>query len=550
MNGVKEAFTWDGVEQKQKEFFHKVLDLGIDFIDGAVRSDHVIQYKTIDQLKKDIDAEIPTKGVSLDELLGLLEKISAFSISQSDQKFLAFPDTGNSVAGLASDMLRGFLNQNLIAFDRSAPIATIVETQLILWLRGLVGYPTSSLLRLPNLGGLGGMWTTGGNMSNYMAVLGALHSRFPSVAEGGLISLKKRPVMIVASGIQHFSFEGAALSLGLGKEGIIWAESGEDYTSNVDSIESILKNMPNDTEPFMVVAVAGNCRTSGIDDLQSIYSLCRKYNVWFHVDACHGGSLLFSRKLRDKVKGIELSDSVTLDPHKGLFVPYESSYVLFRDSKVLASFSRYPDKVQDPSCNDLGMITPFFGSRGFHSLKLWLLIKHLGVEGIGEAVEQRDHTYKQVLSTIKSTNMFVFLNEPSFYRSAFVFLPDKVQKLIKENNSNLNIQDQLKQLISHYTIKFCENAYRKGNVVFDLFKLRDHSNALSLGRSSSYYVIGMSVGHPFISSNTLKQIREEIISVGEEFENEYLSDAQTIISTSMGKFFEDEKTDLFSPASW
>lgn len=546
---MREFFLYGKANNEQLDFLHKVLDLGLDFIEGTVRDGLTFKYLNISELKSLFKGPMPTESSTFDDLYKEIKKIAEYSIPQCDQRYLAFPDTGNSVATIAADIIRACLNQNLIAVDRSAPVATFIEAQLILWLRELVGYPSFKIEDLPNLNSLGGMWTSGGNMSNYIAVHTALRHKFPQIKVNGIVSLKKRPIMILAKGMEHYSFLAAAQALGLGSKGILWAETNEDFTTNTDSIISLLDNLPDGVEPFMIVAVAGNCRTSDIDNIKKIREISSYYGLWFHVDACHGGSLLFSKRLRKLIEGIELSDSVSLDPHKGLFVTYSSSYILFRDPSCLGDYCRYTEKVYDSKCFDLGLITPFFGSRGFESLKLWLLIKHMGLKGLEKAIEGRESTYLKLVNMLKQTDYFIFLNDPKFYRLAFVFCPNNIKCLVKGCiDKKIDIK-LIQDIINKYTKTFCDKLYRAGKVVFDLFVLQDFGNRIGLGKSEKYEVMGMSVGHPFIEDTVLRQIQKEIYRIGEQCREAMQHDFNLLKRDC----YEKQHDVLFvgkSPASW
>ncbi|MGG3806095.1 pyridoxal phosphate-dependent decarboxylase family protein [Metabacillus fastidiosus] len=545
---LKEYFVYEDITKSQKDFLDKILDLGINFIEGSSRYNKVINYKPVEDLVSMFEQEIPEDGQSLDSLYkDLKEKVVPYSISQHDQRYLSFPDTGNSIAGLGGDILGNFLNQNLIAVDRSAPAGSVIEAQLILWLRRLIGYQSYSLSELPNMENLGGMWTSGGNMSNHIAILTALHNKFPEIKKDGLAALNYTPAIIVAKGVDHFSFKSAAQVLGLGEKGVLWADADENFTSNIDSIENILKNKDPEVKPFMVVAVAGNCRTTSIDDINALRKLCDKYNIWLHVDACHGGSLLFSDQLNKLVEGIEESDSVSLDPHKGLFVTYASSYVLFKDAKHLASFARYQEQVQEKNVFDLGLITPFYGSRGFNSLKLWMLIKHMGINGLKVAIEERHKIYQSIHRDLDETNLFVFFNDPTFYRSAFIFLPlDLIDKYFRK----IERKEWLISLVNKYTKKFCQTLYESGEVVFDLFSLQDLNNKVGLGSMQKYTTIGLAVGHPIMSSENKNRTLYLVKKLGETLKQDMEDELENYNETEIYKEYKKPKVEIESPASW
>lgn len=517
---VRSAFLYRPITDDQRDVLHRSLDLGLRFLDGSLRGDRPILHMEPDEVTSFASSKLPLAGASFEALMAAVEDLARHSVAQSDPAYLAFPDTGNSLAGLVGDVLAACLNQNLIAVDRSAPVASHVEAQLILWLRELVGYGACELTELPDLASLGGMWTSGGNMSNHVAMAAALQHRFPDVGRQGLVGLGKRPVVVLARGVEHFSYASAAQVLGLGRDALVWADAGPDFTTDVEALDATLAHLPADVAPVMVVAVAGNCRTTGIDDLDAVAAVCRRRGVWLHVDACHGGSLLFSRSLRRLVDGIEHADSVSLDPHKGLFTTYACSFVLFKDPHVLAQFARYPGRVREPGCLDLGLVTPFYGSRRFESLKLWLLMKHLGIDGLEEVIGARHDTFLRLVRLVDGAGYFTRLNDPTFYRVALVFLPDTVRRRLHEATAETGDVAAARQLVDEYTSRFSERLYRDGRVVLDHFALQDLGDRIGFGSGHKYQVIGLAVGHPVLPEGHYGLIEAVVSEVGAELAEE------------------------------
>lgn len=515
LSGKRRGLLRGHTKEEIAEFVRRAADIGISFADGTLREQRVLRYAELPELIARFASPLPGTGISDEELLDHLREIASWSVAQSDERYLAFPDTGDSVAGLLASVVSAFLNQNLIAYDRSAPAGSVIEAQLITWLRQLIGYDTQPLTSYMGLASLGGMWTSGGNMSNHVAIAAALATRWPETRTRGLAALENRPAIVLASGLEHFSYLGAAQVLGLGADSLLWSRPRRDYTSDVASIEALLDNPPEGIEPFMVVGVAGNCRTTGIDDLAAIVQLSAQRGLWCHVDACHGGSLLFSERLREVLAGIEHADSVSLDPHKGMFVSYPSSYVLFKDPATLGRFARYPDRAIDPGCLDLGLITPFYGSRGFESLRLWALIQHLGRDGIASLVEDRHRTFQEMSDLLQETGYFTILGSSDFYRCAFVFCPEPALALIEQLRTRPERHRALRAIVSRYTAEYCERLYRSGRVAFDLFSLQDLANTLGLGEDDKYQVMGMCVGHPEIAHATKAGILKDLTAAAQ-----------------------------------
>lgn len=534
---------------KHKSTFYKTIDKGLEFYSGSTRNNKVLNYLKPEEIKNIVAENLPTNSSDIDSILKSLDLIGKYSVSQSDLNYVAFPDSGNSVAALVGDIYSKFINQNLIAFDRSAPYATFIEIQLIEWLRELIGYEHISLKELSSLSQVSGMCTTGGHMSNHIAVMSALNVKYPNIKKTGLTHIKEAPKIILAGDISHYSFSSAMHHLGLGQDNIINCPSNSDFTTDIEELERILQEHIKLDDIFMVVCVAGNSRTSSIDNIADIYKICEKYKIWLHVDACHGGSLLFSKKLKERdLKSIELADSISIDPHKGMFVTYPLSYVLFKQRDILVNFTRYEESVRNGSAWDLGYITPFYGSRGFESLKLWLLIKHIGLNKLAEIVEDRDLNAKVTAKLIQDTGQFTLFNEMTFYRLVFVFYPHKYKHLIESKKLSPETILELKKCIDYFTHLLNEVIYRDGIISLDEFKLLDLNNSTSLGlKDSRFFVSSLTVGNPLQNSDQLNFVINKLSYYAKKLEDAYYKKIMSILD---GKEFNLNFKSAPGPAGW
>lgn len=493
-----------GTRRATEDALHEVVDIGVGFLHRAERGEPVLRHADSDELRGLVASGLPEIGDAFADLLAEISRVVEWhSISQSHPGYLAFPDSANSLAAVAGSMLTRLLNQNLIAADRSAPIATFIEIQVIEWLRELAGYEAIPLHQLRGVRDVGGLWTTGGHLSNHVAMLAALGKAFPLARQHGLRSLDTQPAVIMSGPIAHYSHSDAAFHLGLGWDNVLPVAATVGHTTDADAVEKMLVDPPDGRTPFMVVGVAGNCRTTGLDDLAALGEVCRRHAVWFHVDACHGGSLLFSPSLRERhLSGIEFADSISLDPHKGLFTPYPSSYVLFRDRSVLAQFSRHDAMVQRDGCWDLGLITPFLGSRGFESLATWMMLRHIGVRRLGQLVEQRQALVRHLERRLDAAGLFVRLNDVDFYRLAFVFCPPAIWAAIQHLRSSE--RPRAAKIVSEYTSRLNTALYQVGQVCFDEHSLADLGNRVGLG-PVSLTVMAACPGNVLLSQADLDQ---------------------------------------------
>lgn len=519
--------------------------IGLDFIHRSDYGEPYLRYRTPADLIALLDRPLPREGSDLDMVFADLEaEIVRYSVSQSHPRYLAFPDSGNAIAAMAGGLLGRLLNQNLIAVDRSAPAATFVEIQVIEWLRELVGYQSAPLTDLRGVKDVAGLWATGGHLSNHLAMLVALGQRFPQVRRHGLPALDTRPTVIMAGPIAHYSHSDAAFHLGLGWDSIVSVGAGSGYTTDPAAVEAALADPPAGTTPFMVVGVAGNCRTTGLDDLAMLAAVCRRHGVWFHVDACHGGSLIFSERLRRRhLAGIEQGDSVSLDPHKGLFTPYPSSYVLFRQRGVLTQFSRHEAAVMADDCWDLGLITPFLGSRGFESLATWTLLRHVGVRRLGDLVESRQAHVRYLERRIDETGLFIALNDVDFYRLTFVFCPPPVRQAIQ--GLPPEGRRHAARIVSQYTSRLNTMLYQSGEVCFDEHTLADLADRVGAGADISYTIMAACPGNPLIAQAALDRAVERLAHAARPLVPAMLADI-----TGAGPASGTGRPTVAGPAGW
>ncbi|MEI6054021.1 MAG: pyridoxal-dependent decarboxylase [Candidatus Saccharibacteria bacterium] len=534
---------------EQRKLFNDLLDICFDFYSGKTRNNRFLNYKSSEELKEIVSEDMPRKGTGLKSAINILNnEVGKYSIAQFDDNYLAFPDSGNAVPAILADIYSKFINQNMIAVSRSAPIATFIEIQLIEWLRQLIGFEHKSLNKVNSLTDVSGMVTTGGHMSNHIAILAALNHAFPEIKKKGISSINEQPAIILAGSISHYSFSSALHHLGIGQDGLLVAGSTKDYKINIKDVEELLINPPVGKRPFMVVGVAGNTRTTSIDNLLALAKLCKKHKVWFHIDACHGGALLFSSTYRKMLAGMEQSDSVSLDPHKGLFLPYPLSFVMFKKRDTLTQFTRYEDDVRNGLTWDLGYINPFYGSRGSESLKLWLMIKTMGLDILEKVIDDRQKNAKFASDLIRKSGYFSIFNEMSFYRLAFVYFPNSVRQVLKNKSISISQKVSIKNLIDYYTHNINEELYTTGSLCMDEFKLDDLSDATKLCLKEKFVVMSITIGNPRQNTTKIRKSLDILFDKCAYYESQFTNDINEIIEYNKDHGNTSDRP--YGPAGW
>lgn len=192
-----------------------------------------------------------------------------------------------------------------------------------------------------------------------------------------------------------------------------------------------------------LVAYAGDSRTMTVDNFDAIAKITKSIDpsIWLHADACHGFSLGFSKKLRYKIKGIETFDSITMDPHKVLATPYVLSALLIKNPEKLKTITSLSDLIMQEKFA-FGQITPFLGTRSWHSLKLWFLMKNLGKKGLNDLIEKRYDLAVYLSKILKDDSDFILINEIEINSVVFMYKGKiKINDINKLNFVNKKIHE-------------------------------------------------------------------------------------------------------------
>lgn len=477
-----------------------LTDLLSDVLAHVTSRSRVIEHGSEEETRLDFTEELPQWGAPLEEVLNRCwARIVRRSIYQSHPRYLAFPDSGNAIAGLAAEILIPVLNQNLIATAKSAPTATFAEVQVLWWLRRLIGfpadhYPTDAV-------DAAGLMVGGGVTANTVALLAARSNAYPEARKVGLAREQSPPaVFIPGDTMSHYSHGAAAWWTGLGEDSLIPVAVQDTYSMcPIDLERRITETKKEGRRAVAIIGQAGDSRTMAIDPLRRIAEIAARHSVWFHLDACHGGTLLFSNQLRHRLNGIELADSVAMDPHKGLCLPYSSSALLLKTPEHLAPLAKSTDITIKKGSYDLGQVTPFAGSRPFESLKLWLLLQHLGIKGVGRIVEHRYQMANHWKSLVDASPMFTTLNNVSVNSVVFSLSP----VACRTHRPTVDELGRLNQLVH-------DRVYTEGDCCVHAFDLRDYGSRLGFGRGAKLRVLGVTLGNPLTDQGQLNRAFETL----------------------------------------
>jgi glutamate/tyrosine decarboxylase-like PLP-dependent enzyme len=329
-----------------------------------------------------IAVELSPEGVPLDQLIAECRTIMDLSRHNGHPRFFGYVASPATPIGAYADLIASTLNANITCW-RSGPAGTEIERMVVRWLGSLIGYNNNA----------SGLLTSGGSMANMIALLVAnRHKLGASASRQGLWNAG-RPLTLYASEEVHMSIAKAADILGLGRDQVRSIPCDDRQRMLIEPLRQILADDLRDgLRPFCVVGSAGTVNTGVVDPLAEIARVAAEFYLWFHVDGAYGAPGVLDERKKDLFAGLERADSVSLDPHKWLYVPVDAGCILFRDpAAAMAAFSTEDaDYIKTHGYSDEEAFAFWdYGvelSRRFRALKVWLTLQYYGSRRIAEAI--------------------------------------------------------------------------------------------------------------------------------------------------------------------
>ena len=370
MKGKEYVLSSTQLEDAVKDFVH-------DFCQEKhnIHTQPVIQEADPLQLEKIKKIGIPEKGRPVEEVVNEMQnEVFKYSGNPNHPRFFGFiPGPASCVSWLGDIMTSAY---NIHAGgSKIAPVINCVEQEVIRWLASQAGFGETA----------GGLFVSGGSMANITALTAARDKKLTEdTLHLGVAYVSDQTHSSVAKGLRI---------IGITESRIRSIPTDEQFRMRMDALEdAISQDLAQGLIPFVVIGTAGTTNTGSVDPLEEISAICKKYEMWFHVDGAYGGSVLLSPKYKHLLQGVELADSLSWDAHKWLFQTYGCAAVIARDIKDLyRSFHVNPEYLKDVESNsdfvnmwDIGIEL----SRPARGLKLWMTLQVLGSETMGSAIEQ------------------------------------------------------------------------------------------------------------------------------------------------------------------
>lgn len=376
------------------------------------------------ELAHSLEEPLPTEGRPYEELLDLLfDRVIPKSFNTAGPGYLAYIPGGGLPHAAVADLIADATNRYVGVFA-AAPGLAQIEGNVVRWLCEMVGYPASA----------GGILTSGGSLSNFSALVTARRELLPENFLSGTIYVSDQT---------HHSIQKAAVLAGFPPGNVREIASDGAFRIRVrDLTRAIAADRSAGLTPFAVVGNAGTTNTGAVDDLAVLADVARKERLWFHVDGAYGGFFVLTERGRRRMAGIERGDSIALDPHKSLFLPYGTGSLLVRDAGSLkrahALWAEYlPEMQADENLPDFHLASPEL-SRDWRGLRVWLPIKMHGIGTFRANLEEKLDLAEWAAEELRRIPGIEILAEPQLSIVAFrLFRPSLDNKRLNELNRDL-----------------------------------------------------------------------------------------------------------------
>lgn len=327
------------------------------------------------ELARSLVEALPEQGVPFEALLDLLfHRVVPKAFNTAGPGYLAYIPGGGLLQTAVADYLGDAVNR-YVGVWAAAPGMVQLEANVIRWFTEIVGYPA----------GAAGFLTSGGSMANFSAIVTARHH---------LLGEQFLRGTIYASDQTHYSVDKAAALAGFPAANVRVVASDDRFRIRLPELEErIAADTQAGFQPFLLVGNAGTTNTGAVDDLDALADLAARRRLWLHVDAAYGGFFMLTARGRNIMHGLAQADSITLDPHKALFLPYGTGSLLVRDGERLRrahglTAEYLPEMQEARDFTDFCQLSPEL-SRPPRGLRVWLPLKLHGAAAFRRALDEK-----------------------------------------------------------------------------------------------------------------------------------------------------------------
>jgi aromatic-L-amino-acid decarboxylase len=407
------------------------------------------------ELARSLVEDLAEEGATFQSLMDLVfERALPTGFNTAGPGYLAYIPGGGLFHSALADFVADAVNR-YVGVWLAAPGLVQLEANVIRWFNRMVGFPLDA----------GGLLTSGGSLANFTAVVVARRERLPANFLNGTL---------YASDQVHHSVLKAAMLAGFPPENVRQIPVDDQFRIRLDALmHRIAEDRRQGTQPFFLVGSAGTTNTGAVDDLAALAAVAEQERLWFHVDAAYGGFFVLTERGQSRFFGLEQADSITLDPHKGLFLPYGTGSLLVRNLDTLRQAHRvtadYMPTLQDSNeFVDYCTVSPEL-SRDFRGLRVWLPLKMHGAAAFRAALDEKLDLTEWITEELRTIEELEIVAEPQLSIVAFALRssgldPEKANHRNRELLDLINAKKRVyltgTQLGNRFVIRICVLSFR------------------------------------------------------------------------------------------
>ena len=409
------------VEQTAREFLEKYF-----LWNQKLDDERVICNMKEEQLDKLKQMTIPAKGREIEKVVTeMSDDILQYGYNVNHRRYFGFIPGPSSLVSWLGDVVTAAYNRHAGSW-LTCPGGSCIEQKLLRWMCEKAGYPETA----------SGIFVSGGSMANMTALtIARNHTLTEETWHLGTAYVSEQTHSSVAKGLRI---------IGIGNGRIRKIPVNDRFQMDTEVLEQAIRD---DKEkgliPFVVIASAGSTNTGSIDPFTAISEICKKNQMWMHVDGAFGASVFLSKNYRHELDGIELSDSISWDAHKWLFQTYACGLVLVKEKKnMLQTFSVHPEYLKDLEAGtevfnawDMGMEL----TRPARGMKLWLTLQTMGTDAVSDAIEHGIHVAEWAETELKKHPAIEIISPAHMAIVNFRYNPEKLSEEEKDElNQNIS----------------------------------------------------------------------------------------------------------------
>ena len=374
---------------------------------------------------------LPQRGEDYEKLLDFLfNDAIPRSFTAAGPGYLAYVPGGGLFHAAIADLIANAVNRYVGVFA-AAPALAQLEANVVRWFNEIVGFPSTA----------GGFLTTGGSLANFSAIVTAREDRLPNDFLRGTIYCSEQI---------HHSFQKAAHLAGFPYANIREIPVDDQFRIRLDLLrKEIDRDARDGWKPFLIAGSAGTTGTGAVDDLVMLASIAREESLWFHVDGAYGALFAMTERGRETLVGMNKADSLILDPHKTLFLPFGTGALLVKDANALrrahSLHADYlPQMQHEQELVDFCEISPEL-SRDFRGLRVWLPLKMFGIEPFREQLDEKLDLIQYATDELRKIDGIEIVAEPQLTIAAF--------RLVRPGLTDQQLNDLNRELLQRIVAK-------------------------------------------------------------------------------------------------